>query len=84
MGVYKSRGHDCPMCKGSNTSIRTSKKITSSYQVLYCDCNNEDCLTRFTVDLTTGHVIHTIYNINQHTQPQEQAKDKELQLTLNI
>ena len=82
MGVYKSRGHPCPMCRDTNTSICTSRKITPDYQVLYCDCHNQDCLTRFTADLTTGHVIHTLYEEKINPQPQENRPENQLAFNL--
>lgn len=51
----------CPICHGSKTTIRTSKRITPAYQVLYCDCLDENCLTRFKVDSTLAGVIHTMH-----------------------
>jgi hypothetical protein len=82
MGVYKFRGHACPMCNSGNTSIRTSNKITPAYQVLYYDCNNENCLTRFTANLTTGHVIHTLFEEKANPQPQENSPENQLAFNL--
>ncbi|MEC4729138.1 hypothetical protein HWQ46_26925 [Shewanella sp. D64] len=57
MPVFKAI---CPVCDGNKTTIRTSKRIAVGYQVLYCDCLDENCLTRFKVDSTIAGVIHTM------------------------
>lgn len=50
----------CPVCSGRNTRVRTSRNESNMFQTLYCDCLNEDCLTRFKAELTTVSVIHTL------------------------
>lgn len=50
----------CPICSGRNTRVRTSRNESNMFQTLYCDCLNEDCLTRFKAELTTVSVIHTL------------------------
>ncbi|GAA5647600.1 hypothetical protein Vpro01_03396 [Vibrio proteolyticus] len=57
MKVYKPT---CPECGGRNTTIRTSKRENIKLQVLYCDCLEEKCLTRFKVEAETTYVIFTL------------------------
>lgn len=57
MKVFKPT---CPNCGGRNTTIRTSKSDDIRLHVHYCDCLEEDCLTRFVVESTTTRVLSTL------------------------
>ncbi|WP_407072571.1 ogr/Delta-like zinc finger family protein [Photobacterium damselae] len=70
----------CPICHGTKTIIRTSKRLSNEYQVLYCDCLNIKCLTRFTINSTLGKVLHSLKDEMQ----QVEDKCKEEQLPLNL
>lgn len=63
----------CPVCSGRNTRVRTSRNESNMFQTLYCDCLNEDCLTRFKAELTTVSVIHTLAD-ELSKSPIQQAK----------
>ena len=42
----------CPICHGTHTTIRTSKRMAVGYQVIYCDCLDENGLTQFKINYT--------------------------------
>ena len=58
----------CPICLGGNTKIRTSKKVLANFRIVYCDCLDPECVTRFKVEFGSGSVIHTL---NQKLTPSE-------------
>lgn len=64
----------CPQCQGRNTKITTSRRETDLFQVLYCDCQNEECLTRFKVEACTTKVISSL--ANELNQKQDQLSFK--------
>lgn len=52
----------CPKCEKRNTRIRTSKQVTPDFQVLYCDCMDETCLTRFKINMMLEKIIWSLDN----------------------
>lgn len=78
MKTYKPT---CPECGGRNTTIRTSKRENLKLQVLYCDCLNETCLTRFTVTAETTRILFTL---KEEISSQSTSKSHTDQIPLNL
>lgn len=81
MRVFKAM---CPICHGINTTIRTSRRMSAEYQVLYCDCLNENCLTRFVVDSTVSSVVHTLSDTFKLSTRSSHDSNIKRQLNLDI
>lgn len=50
----------CPVCYSRNTRVRTSRSETDTFQTIYADCLEEECLTRFKAELASVEIIHSL------------------------
>ena len=58
--------------------------MSAEYQILYCYCLDETCLTRLVVDSTVSSVVHTLsdtFKPSKNSSPDSNTRE---QLSLNI